>query len=150
MLSGTGTVTTFSATSSIPGITTTVTNSTTTPNLALSITGTPASGTYLDHAGNFTTPPGSGSVGTLSQVLTQGNTTGGSNIVVSSTDNIQASGTNANLKVQGNGTGKLEVRSADTVTPDPSVKVTKELSLPEPDVKFKGTFIPTLVPAFKS
>jgi len=117
LISGTGTVTTFSATSSIPGITTTVTNSTTTPNLALSITGTPASGTYLDHAGNFTTPPGSGSVGTLSQVLTQGNTTGGSNIVVSSTDNIQASGTNANLKVQGNGTGKLEVRSADTVTP---------------------------------
>ena len=118
LISGTGTVTTFSATSSIPGITTTVTNSTTTPNLALSITGTPASGTYLDHAGNFTTPAGGGgSVGTLSQVLTQGNTTGGSNIVVSSTDNIQASGTNANLKVQGNGTGKLEVRSADAVTP---------------------------------
>ena len=66
LISGTGTVTTFSATSSIPGITTTVTNSTTTPNLALSITGTPASGTYLDHAGNFTTPPGSGSGGTLS------------------------------------------------------------------------------------
>jgi hypothetical protein len=36
------------------------------------------------------------------------------------------------------------------VTPVPSVKVTKELSLPEPDVKFKGTLLPDLVPAFKS
>ena len=117
LISGTGTVTTFSATSSIPGITTTVTNSTTTPNLALSITGTPASGTYLDHAGNFTTPPGSGSVGTLSYVLTQGNTTGGTNILVDFPSRIQASATNANLQVQGNGTGKLEVRSADAVTP---------------------------------
>jgi hypothetical protein len=208
LLSGTGTVTSFSATSTIPGITTTVSTATTTPSLTIGITGAPAAGTYLDNTGNFTTPAGGGGgVGTLQQVLQAGNVTGnnkifsqggssggmnfaddtvltfgtgndlsikhnsvggeseiletgtgGLTITGSSTitfkagllgdtyavfndngavslrydnvvkfetttngikvaDRIEASTTNANLQVQGNGTGKLEVRSADATTP---------------------------------
>lgn len=207
LLSGTGTVTSFSATSTIPGITTTVTTATTTPSLTIGITGAPAAGTYLDNTGNFTTPAGGGGGGgTLQQVLQAGNTTGnnkifaqggasggmnfadntlltfgtsndlsikhssvsgeseiletgtgGLTITGSSTitfkagllgdtyavfndngavslrhnnvvkfetttdgikvaDRIEASTTNANLQVQGNGTGFLEVRSADGAT----------------------------------
>ena len=208
LLSGTGTVTTFSATSTIPGITTTVATATTTPSLTIGITGTPAAGTYLDNTGNFTTPAGGGGGGgTLQQVLQAGNVTGNNkmfaqggasgginladdtvltlgtgndlsikhnsvageseiletgtggltitgsstitfkagllsdtyavfndngavslrydNVVkfettadgIKVTDRIEASTTNANLQVQGNGTGKLEVRSADATTP---------------------------------
>lgn len=208
LLSGTGTVTSFSATSTIPGITTTVSTATTTPSLTIGITGAPAAGTYLDNTGNFTTPAGGGGgIGTLQQVLQAGNVTGNnkifsqggasgginiaedtdltfgannqltmrynSNITESEivetgtggltiagsttitlkaglngetyaifndngavslryddvvkfetttngikvTDRIEASTTNANLQVQGNGTGKLEVRSADGTTP---------------------------------
>jgi len=208
LLSGTGTVTSFSATSTIPGITTTVSTATTTPSLTIGITGAPAAGTYLDNTGNFTTPSGGGGgVGTLQQVLQAGNVTGNNkifaqggasgginiadntnltfgnnndltikyssvtgeteiletgsggftiaggstitfkagllgdtyavfndngavslrhnNIVKFETtadgikvvDRIEASTTNANLQVQGNGTGKLEVRSADGTTP---------------------------------
>jgi len=207
LLSGTGTVTSFSATSTIPGITTTVATATTTPSLTIGITGAPAAGTYLDNTGNFTTPAGGGGGGgTLQQVLQAGNTTGnnkifaqggasggmnfadntlltfgtsndlsikhssvsgeseiletgtgGLTITGSSTitfkagllgdtyavfndngavslrhnnvvkfetttdgikvaDRIEASTTNANLQVQGNGTGFLEVRSADGAT----------------------------------
>ena len=207
LLSGTGTVTSFSATSTIPGITTTVATASSTPSLTIGITGTPAAGTYLDNTGNFTTPAGGGGGGgTLQQVLQAGNTTGnnkifaqggasggmnfadntiltfgtgndlsikhssvsgeseiletgtgGLTITGSSTitfkagllgdtyavfndngavslrhnnivklettadgikvvDRIEASTTNANLQVQGNGTGFLEVRSADGVT----------------------------------
>lgn len=208
LLSGTGTVTSFSATSTIPGITTTVATASSTPSLTIGITGTPAAGTYLDNTGNFTTPAGGGGGGgTLQQVLQAGNTTGnnkifaqggasggmnfadntiltlgtgndlsikhssvsgeseiletgtgGLTITGSSTitfkagllgdtyaifndngavslrydnvvkfetttdgikvaDRIEASTTNANLQVQGNGTGYLEVRSADATTP---------------------------------
>ena len=207
LLSGTGTVTSFSATSTIPGITTTVSTATTTPSLTIGITGAPAAGTYLDNTGNFTTPAGGGGGGgTLQQVLQAGNVTGnnkifaqggasggmnfadntiltlgtgndlsikhssvsgeseiletgtgGLTITGSSTitfkagllgdtyavfndngavslrhnnivkfettadgikvvDRIEASTTNANLQVQGNGTGFLEVRSADGAT----------------------------------
>lgn len=208
LLSGTGTVTSFSATSTIPGITTTVATASSTPSLTIGITGTPAAGTYLDNTGNFTTPAGGGGGGgTLQQVLQAGNTTGnnkifaqggasggmnfadntiltfgtgndlsikhssvsgeseiletgtgGLTITGSSTitfkagllgdtyaifndngavslrydnvvkfetttdgikvaDRIEASTTNANLQVQGNGTGYLEVRSANAATP---------------------------------
>ena len=208
LLSGTGTVTSFSATSTIPGITTTVATASSTPSLTIGITGAPAAGTYLDNTGNFTTPAGGGGgSGTLQQVLQAGNVTGnnkifaqggasgginladntiltlgtgndlsikhssvsgeseiletgtgGLTITGSSTitfkagllgdtyavfndngavslrhnnivkfetttdgikvvDRIEASTTNANLQVQGNGTGKLEVRSADATTP---------------------------------
>ena len=208
LLSGTGTVTSFSATSTIPGITTTVATASSTPSLTIGITGAPAAGTYLDNTGNFTTPAGGGGGGgTLQQVLQAGNTTGnnkifaqggasggmnfadntiltlgtgndlsikhssvsgeseiletgtgGLTITGSSTitfkagllgdtyaifndngavslrydnvvkfetttdgikvaDRIEASTTNANLQVQGNGTGYLEVRSADATTP---------------------------------
>jgi hypothetical protein len=208
LLSGTGTVTNFSATSTIPGITTTVATASSTPSLTIGIAGTPAAGTYLDNTGNFTTPAGGGGGGgTLQQVLQAGNVTGNNkmfaqggasgginladdtvltlgtgndlsikhnsvggeseiletgtggltitgsstitfkagvagdtyavfndngavslrhnNIVklettadgIKVTDRIEASTTNANLQVQGNGTGKLEVRSADATTP---------------------------------
>ena len=208
LLSGTGTVTSFSATSTITGITTTVSTATTTPSLTIGITGAPAAGTYLDNTGNFTTPAGGGGGGgTLQQVLQAGNTTGNNKIFVQGgasggmnisdntnltfgsnndlsikyssvtgeteiletgtggftiaggstitfkagllgdtyavfndngavslrynnnikfetttngikvTDRIEASTTNANLQVQGNGNGKLEVRSADATTP---------------------------------
>lgn len=58
---GAGTVQSFSVdSSSIPGITTVVTNATTDPLLTVSITGTPGSNKYLDGTGNWTTPAGSG------------------------------------------------------------------------------------------
>ena len=207
LLSGTGTVTNFSATSTIPGITTTVATASSTPSLTIGIAGTPAAGTYLDNTGNFTTPAGGGGGGgTLQQVLQAGNVTGNNkmfaqggasgginladdtvltlgtgndlsikhnsvggeseiletgtggltitgsstitfkagvagdtyavfndngavslrydNVVkfetttngIKVTDRIEASTTNTNLQVQGNGTGFLEVRSADGVT----------------------------------
>lgn len=54
-----GTVTNFTAVSTaIPGITTTVTNPTTTPELTLSITGTPGAGLFLDGTGNWSSPGG--------------------------------------------------------------------------------------------
>ena len=55
----TGTVTNFTTVSTaIPGITTTVTNPTTTPGLTLSITGTPGVGLFLDGTGNWSSPGG--------------------------------------------------------------------------------------------
>jgi hypothetical protein len=54
----TGTVTNFTATSAITGITTAVTNPTTTPELTLSITGTPGAGLFLDGTGNWSSPGG--------------------------------------------------------------------------------------------
>ena len=54
----TGTVTNFTATSAITGITTAVTNPTTTPGLTLSITGTPGAGLFLDGTGNWSSPGG--------------------------------------------------------------------------------------------
>jgi hypothetical protein len=58
---GAGTVQSFSVdSSSIPGITTVVTNATTDPLLTVSITGTPGPNKYLDGTGNWTTPAGSG------------------------------------------------------------------------------------------
>jgi len=58
---GAGTVRSFSVdSSSIPGITTVVTNATTDPLLTVSITGTPGPNKYLDGTGNWTTPAGSG------------------------------------------------------------------------------------------
>ena len=55
----TGTVTNFTTVSTaIPGITTTVTNPTTTPGLTLSITGTPGAGLFLDGTGNWSSPGG--------------------------------------------------------------------------------------------
>jgi hypothetical protein len=55
----TGTVTNFTAVSTaIPGITTTVTNPTTAPELTLSITGTPGAGLFLDGTGNWSSPGG--------------------------------------------------------------------------------------------
>jgi hypothetical protein len=55
--------------SSIPGITTVVTNATTDPLLTVSITGTPGPSKYLDGTGNWTTPAGSGGgSGTVSSV----------------------------------------------------------------------------------
>ena len=69
LLSGTGTVTNFSATSTIPGITTTVATASSTPSLTIGIAGTPAAGTYLDNTGNFTTPAGGGGGGGTLQQL---------------------------------------------------------------------------------
>jgi hypothetical protein len=55
----TGTITNFTTVSTaIPGITTTVTNPTTTPGLTLSITGTPGAGLFLDGTGNWSSPGG--------------------------------------------------------------------------------------------
>ena len=54
-----GTVTNFTAVSTaIPGITTTVTNPTATPELTLNITGTPGAGLFLDGTGNWSSPGG--------------------------------------------------------------------------------------------
>ncbi len=61
---GAGTVQSFSVdSSSIPGITTVVTNATTDPLLTVSVTGTPGPNKYLDGTGNWTTPAGSGGGG---------------------------------------------------------------------------------------
>ena len=55
----TGTVTNFTTVSTaIPGITTAVTNPTTTPELTLSITGTPGAGLFLDGTGKWSSPGG--------------------------------------------------------------------------------------------
>jgi fibronectin-binding autotransporter adhesin len=55
----TGTVTNFTTVSTaIPGITTAVTNPTTTPELTLSITGTPGAALFLDGTGNWSSPGG--------------------------------------------------------------------------------------------
>ena len=55
----TGTVTNFTAVSSaIPGITTTVNNPTTTPELTLSIKDTPGAALFLDGTGNWSSPGG--------------------------------------------------------------------------------------------
>ena len=55
----TGTVTNFTTVSTaIPGITTAVTNPTTTPELTLSITGTPGATLFLDGTGNWSSPGG--------------------------------------------------------------------------------------------
>lgn len=75
--SNTGTVTSFSTVSTaIPGITTAVTNNATTPELTLSITGTPTSTQYLDGTGNWSTPAGSGS-GTVESITATAPLTGG-------------------------------------------------------------------------
>ena len=60
---GAGTVTNVSVVSTeFPGITTTVTNATTTPQITLETTGTPTSTQYLDGTGNWSTPAGVGTV----------------------------------------------------------------------------------------
>ena len=60
---GSGTVTNVSVVSTeFPGITTTVTNATTTPQITLETTGTPTSTQYLDGTGNWSTPAGAGTV----------------------------------------------------------------------------------------
>ena len=75
--SNTGTVTSFSTVSTaIPGITTAVTSNVTTPELTLSITGTPTSTQYLDGTGNWSTPAGSGS-GTVESITATAPLTGG-------------------------------------------------------------------------
>ena len=75
--SNSGTVTSFSTVSTaIPGITTAVTNNVTTPELTLSITGTPTSTQYLDGTGNWSTPAGSGS-GTVESITATAPLTGG-------------------------------------------------------------------------
>lgn len=60
---GPGTVTNVSIVSTeFPGITTTVTNPTTTPQISLTSTGTPTVTQYLDGTGNWSTPAGVGTV----------------------------------------------------------------------------------------
>ena len=60
---GPGTVTNVSIVSTeFPGITTTVTNATTTPQISLTSTGTPVVTQYLDGTGNWSTPAGAGTL----------------------------------------------------------------------------------------
>jgi len=60
---GPGTVTNVSIVSTeFPGITTTVTNPTTTPQISLTSTGTPTAVQYLDGTGNWSSPAGVGTV----------------------------------------------------------------------------------------
>ena len=60
---GPGTVTNVSIVSTeFPGITTTVTNPTTTPQISLTSTGTPIVTQYLDGTGNWSTPAGAGTL----------------------------------------------------------------------------------------
>ena len=60
---GTGTVTNVSIVSTeFPGITTTVTNQDTTPQISLTSTGTPTATQYLDGTGNWSTPAGAGTL----------------------------------------------------------------------------------------
>jgi len=60
---GPGTVTNVSIVSTeFPGITTTVTNATTTPQISLTSTGTPTATQYLDGTGNWSSPAGVGTV----------------------------------------------------------------------------------------
>jgi len=73
---GSGSVSSFSVVSTaFPGINTTVTNPTTTPELTLSIVGSPGATQYLDGTGNWSTPFGSG--GTVQTVSTSAPITGG-------------------------------------------------------------------------
>ena len=137
LLSGTGTVTSFSATSTIHGITTTVSTATTTPSLTIGITGTPAAGTYLDNTGNFTTPAGGGGgVGTLQQVLQAGNVTGNNKMFAQggasggmnfADDTVLTLGTGNDLSIKHNsvggeseiletGTGGLTITGSSTIT----------------------------------
>ena len=137
LLSGTGTVTNFSATSTIPGITTTVATATTTPSLTIGIAGTPAAGTYLDNTGNFTTPAGGGGGGgTLQQVLQAGNVTGNNKMFAQggasgginlADDTVLTLGTGNDLSIKHNsvggeseiletGTGGLTITGSSTIT----------------------------------
>ena len=60
---GPGTVTNVSIVSTeFPGITTTVTNQDTTPQISLTSTGTPTATQYLDGTGNWSTPAGAGTL----------------------------------------------------------------------------------------
>ena len=73
---GSGSVTNFSVVSTaFPGINTVVTNPTTTPELTLSIVGSPGATQYLDGTGNWSTPSGSG--GTVQTISTSAPITGG-------------------------------------------------------------------------
>jgi hypothetical protein len=102
---GAGTVQSFSVdSSSIPGITTVVTNATTNPLLTVSITGTPGSNKYLDGTGNWTTPAGSGG-GALT--LTTNFTSGAATLV----------GTTLNIPVYSTSGGSGTVESITAVAP---------------------------------
>jgi hypothetical protein len=102
---GAGTVQSFSVdSSSIPGITTVVTNATTNPLLTVSITGTPGPNKYLDGTGNWTTPAGSGG-GALT--LTTNGTSGAATLV----------GTTLNIPVYSTGGGSGTVESITAVAP---------------------------------
>ena len=137
LLSGTGTVTNFSATSTIPGITTTVATASSTPSLTIGIAGTPAAGTYLDNTGNFTTPAGGGGGGgTLQQVLQAGNVTGNNKMFAQggasgginlADDTVLTLGTGNDLSIKHNsvggeseiletGTGGLTITGSSTIT----------------------------------
>ena len=102
---GAGTVRSFSVdSSSIPGITTVVTNATTDPLLTVSITGTPGPNKYLDGTGNWTTPAGSGG-GALT--LTTIGTSGAATLV----------GTTLNIPIYSTGGGSGTVESITAVAP---------------------------------
>jgi hypothetical protein len=102
---GGGTVQSFSVdSSSIPGITTVVTNATTNPLLTVSVTGTPGPNKYLDGTGNWTTPAGSGG-GALT--LTTNGTSGAATLV----------GTALNIPVYSTGGGSGTVESITAVLP---------------------------------
>ncbi len=90
---GAGTVRSFSVdSSSIPGITTVVTDATTDPLLTVSITGTPGSNKYLDGTGNWTTPAGGGGGGGITEITTTAPITGGTITTTGSIGINQASG----------------------------------------------------------
>jgi len=102
---GAGTVQSFSVdSSSIPGITTVVTNATTDPLLTVSITGTPGPNKYLDGTGNWTTPAGSGG-GALT--LTTDGTSGAATLV----------GTALNIPIYSTSGGSGTVESITAVAP---------------------------------
>jgi hypothetical protein len=102
---GAGTVQSFSVdSSSIPGITTVVTNATTNPLLTVSVTGTPGPNKYLDGTGNWTTPAGSGG-GALT--LTTNGTSGAATLV----------GTALNIPIYSTSGGSGTVESITAVSP---------------------------------
>ena len=102
---GAGTVQSFSVdSSSIPGITTVVTNATTNPLLTVSVTGTPGPNKYLDGTGNWTTPAGSGG-GALT--LTTNGTSGAATLV----------GTVLNIPIYSTSGGSGTVESITAVSP---------------------------------
>lgn len=106
---GAGTVQSFSVdSSSIPGITTVVTNATTDPLLTVSITGTPGPNKYLDGTGNWTTPAGSGGgSGTVNSVglsMSSAFTVLNSPVTTSGTLTVTGAGTTAQYI---DGTGAL-------------------------------------------